>query len=222
MNHPNLVVVHYNSYAGGKFWINCLSHNPYAVPGLCVAEPQRPFDRWLLADLDLEEIQRRKIARINSTLPMTDDLKEWCMFELGCSQFWGDTLGNLLENDCTIPATTIQLLDQYRCFIVNHKPQDDTIDEIVKQLPQGKHILLTNAKNFQITSMNKKQSNPWDMRYDTTTNFDDFFVVDVDNTYMDTDRTINRVKECLEYLGLDTELDPNIHSFVTRYFDLHQ
>ena len=144
------------------------------------------------------------------------------MFELGCSQFWGNSLYEFLTQDYVIPQTTIQLLNQYRCFIVNHKPQDDTIDEIVKQLPRGKHILLTNAKNFQITSMNKKQSNPWDMRYDTTTNFDDFFVVDVDNTYMDTDRTINRVKECLEYLGLETELDPNIYSFVTRYFDLHQ
>jgi hypothetical protein len=222
MNHPNLVVVHYNSYAGGKFWINCLSHNLHAVPGLSVADPQRPFDRWLLDDLDLEEIQRLKIARINSTLPVTDDLKNWCMFELGCAQFWGDTLENLLKNDCDIPATAIQLLDQYRCFIVNHRPQHGTIDQLVAKLPRSKHILLTNAENFQITSAAIKRSVHWNARHDTTTNHDNFFVVDVDNTYMHVDRTINRVKECLQYLDLDTALDPNIHSFVTRYFDLHR
>jgi len=229
MNHPNLVVVHYNSYAGGKFWINCLSHNQGAVPELHVSSKLHnsdlwsyDSDLWLLDDLDLEEIQRRKIARINSTLPTKEHMYNWNKHELGCVQFWGDTLVNLLADANLVPKSALQLLDKYRCFIVSHKPQDDMIDQIVKKLPRVKHILLTNAKNFQITSINKKQSNPWNPRYDTITNHDNFFVVDVDNTYMHVDRTINRVKECLQYLDLDTALDPNIHSFVTRYFDLHR
>jgi hypothetical protein len=69
--------------------------------------------------------------------------------------------------------------------------------------------------------MDKKQTDTWPLRYDTSSTLD-AFVVDVDNIYMNVDLTINRVKECLEYLGLDSELDPNIHSFVTRYFDLHE
>ena len=85
MNHPNLVVVHYNSYAGGKFWINCLSHHMQAIPGLCVATPEHTHDLWLLDNLDAVEIQSRKIARINSTLPPKDKLTKWCMFELGCA-----------------------------------------------------------------------------------------------------------------------------------------
>lgn len=220
MNHPNLAVVHYNSYAGGKFWINCLSHSPQAIPGLCVAAPKHISDLWLLDDLDTDEIQRRKIARINSTLPPLDRLQKWCEFELGCSQFWGDTLKNLLESNRDISEYTIQLLDQYQCFIVNHRPQNAIAKEICDQLPKTKHILLTNATNFQNISMSKKQPDPWPLTYHTTSEID-AFVVDVDNTYMNVDRTINRVKECLEYLGLDTELHPNIHSFVKRYFDLH-
>lgn len=221
MNHPNLVVVHYNSYAGGKFWINCLSHSPHAVPGLCVASPTYDVDLWLLDNLDNKELQRRKIARINSTLPPLDRMSQWCMFELGCAQFWGDTLANLLENNHTIPSTTIQILDQYRCFIVNHKPQNEIAKGICDQLPNAKHILLKNAHDFQNISMSRKQLDPWQMTYDTTSEID-AFEVDVDNTYMHVDRTIDRVKECLQYLGLDTELDSNIHSFVTRYFNLHR
>ena len=223
MDHPNLVVVHYNSYAGGKFWINCLSHSRYAVPGLCVAEPHHTSDRWLLEDLDADKIQSRKIARINSTLPPIDNLKKWCTFELGCAQFWGCNLSKLLNNTGTVTNTAIQLLDQYRCFIVNHQPQDFVIEEICNKLPRARHVLLTNANNFQRTSVNKKQTdtNTDSLRFDTTSNIN-AFVVDVDNIYMNVDRTINCVKKCLEYLGLSTELDPNIHSFVTRYFDLHQ
>jgi len=221
MNHPNLVVVHYNSYAGGKFWINCLSHSRYAIPGLCVAEPQHTVDLWLLDDLDAEEIQRRKIARINSTLPPADLMHKWCQSELGCNQFWGYNFHEFLTQDLAIPKTTIQLLNQYRCFIVNHRPQNEIAKNICDQLPSAKHIILKNASNFQNISMSKKQSGPWTLTYDTTDEID-AFVVDVDNTYLDVDCTITRVKECLEYLGISTELDPNIHNFVTSYFDLHR
>jgi len=220
MNHPNLAVVHYNSYAGGKFWINCLSHSPQAVPGLCVAEPQHTVDLWLLDNLSTEEIQRQKIDRINSTLPTAELMHEWCQIELGCAQFWGNSLYEFLTQDYVIPQTTIQLLDRYQCFIVNHRPQNEIAKEICSQLSNAKHILLNNANNFQNISMSRKQLNPWKLTYNTTSEID-AFVVDVDNTYMDVDRTINRVKECLEYLGLGTDLDPNIHSFVKRYFDLH-
>jgi hypothetical protein len=221
MNHPNLVVVHYNSYAGGKFWINCLSHHAQAIPGLHVSGSQYDSDLWMLDQLDPQEIQRRKIIRINSTLPLPTRMKEWCQFELGCIQFWGNKLDRLLESNHTVPDTAIQLLNQYRCFIVNHRPQTNDIKKIFDIFPRAKHILLNNADRFQQNSMVKKQSNPWPMRYDTSTDID-MFTVDVDNTYMNIDLSIERVKDCLGYLGLSTELDPNIHGFVKRYFDLHE
>jgi hypothetical protein len=224
MNHPNLVVVHYNPYAGGKFWINCLSHSRHAVPGLCVAGPQYTHDFWLLDDLGPEEIQQRKIARINSTLLPAERMHEWCRDELGCGQFWGCNLYELLHTKATVATTAIQCLDQYKCFLVNHRPEDCFFEEVCSKLPQAQHILLKNADNFQRISLNKKQLDRnlvHTLAFDTTPSLD-AFVVDVDNTYMNVDFTINCVKECLEYLGLDTELDPNIHSFVTRYFDLHQ
>jgi hypothetical protein len=221
MNHPNLVVVHFNPYAGGKFWINCVSHSPWALPGLSVASPKYTTDLWLLDDLDADEIQRRKIARIHSTLPERSQMYNWCQSELGCNQFWGDTLRNLLfENKNIIQDTAIQLLDRYRCFIVNHQADDVACKKIFNLFPRAQHILLSNADNFQQNSMAIKQSDPWPLKYDIPTNLD-AFVVDVDNTYMNVDLTIARVKDCLQYLGLSTELDSNIHSFVTRYFELH-
>jgi hypothetical protein len=220
MNHPNLVVVHFNPYAGGKFWINCLSHHARALPGLCVAVPTHNVDLWLLEDLSAEDIQRRKIARINSSLPLPGLMNNWCQYELGCRQFYGNELDILLSSDHTIPNTSTQLLNQYQCFIVNHQPQTQEIEKIVNILPDVKHILLTNTANFQRISRVKKESNPFPMRSDTASDIDGF-IVDVDYTYMNVDRTIDRVKDCLEYLGLSIELDPNIYNFVTRYFELH-
>ena len=219
MNHPNLVVVHFNPYAGGKFWINCLSHHAQALPGLCVAVPTHDVDLWLLDDLDQSEIQRRKIDRINSSLPPIDNLVNWCQFELGCNQFWGNDLKGVLTPEYIIPHPSIQLLDRYRCFIVNHRTGTEC-NEISDQLHNARHIVLTNSKKFQRMSMSKKQPTPWPLQY-ATVSTPDAFVVDVDNTYMNVDRTIDRVKDCLEYLGLSTELDPNIYNFVTRYFELH-
>jgi len=221
MNHPNLVVVHFNPYAGGKFWINCLSHHAQVIPGLCVGIPKHDVDLWLLDDLNLQEIQRRKIDRINSTLPPIDDLSNWCQYELGCDQFWGNDLGVLLAQEYIIPHTSIQLLDRYRCFIVNHRANDVECKKIFNRLPRAQHIVLANSDNFQQISMAIKQSDPWPLKYDTPTTLD-AFVVDVDNTYMNVDLTLARVKDCLQYLGLITELDPNIYNFVKRYFDLHR
>ena len=220
MNHPNLVVVHFNPYAGGKFWINCVSHSPWVLPGLSVASPKHTKDLWLLDDLDADEIQRRKIARINSTLPEHSKMYNWCQFELGCAQFWGSNLTGMTTQKYNMPHTSAQLLDRYRCFIVNHQADDVACEKIFNLFPRAQHILLSNANNFQQNSMAIKQSDPWPLKYDIPTNLDSF-VIDVDNTYMNVDRTISRVKECLQYLGLSTELDPNIYNFVTRYFELH-
>ena len=104
---------------------------------------------------------------------------------------------------------------------MNHRPQDPNVQEICDRFPRAQHILLNNADNFQRTGMDKKQSDPWPLKYETTSSLD-AFVVDVDNTYMHVDRTVACVKECLAYLGRGTELDPNIHNFVKRYFDLHR
>jgi hypothetical protein len=221
MNHPNLVVVHFNSYAGGKFWINCLSHHAQVIPGLCVAVPKHDVDLWLLDDLGPEEIQRRKIDRINYSLPPADDLMNWCKYELGCDQFWGCELNALLTEEHTIPHTSIQLLDRYRCFIVNHQVDDITCRMIFDKLYNARHVVLNNATGFQSLSMTIKQPQPCELTYHVARDLD-AFVVDVDDTYMNTPRTIERVKDCLQYLGLSTELDPNIDSFVRRYFDLHQ
>lgn len=220
MNHHNLVVVHYNSYAGGKFWINCLSHSAGAIPGLAIA-PGHDSDLWVFDNLSLDEFQQRKISRINYSLPDRRNMTEWCMHELGCTAFWGDTLGAFLDSTKLPADNAIRLLDQHVCFIVNHKPQDFMINEIRQKLPNARHIIMANADNFQRVSMSIKQDDPWPMTYDTY-NDPDAFIVDVDQTYMDVDRTITRVKECLEYLGLSTELDPNIHNFVTNYFNLHR
>ena len=224
MNHPNLAVVHFNPYAGGKFWINCLSHHARAIPGLRVATPWHTEDLWLLDDLSHEEIQRRKIVCINSALPPAGQMNQWRYFELGCTYFWGDVLPKILEGNHTIPNPPMQLLNQYQCFIANHRTDTIGIKTTFDRFPNANHMLLTNAANFQQISRAKKQPSKrsWNLNWNDDIDIDDMFIVDVDNTYLDVERTIDCVKDCLEYLGLSTELDPNIHSFVTRYFDLHR
>jgi hypothetical protein len=64
MDHPNLVVVHYNQYAGGKFFINCLAHHDQVLPGLCVAAPVHTYDHWIFESIDATEKTQRKISRM--------------------------------------------------------------------------------------------------------------------------------------------------------------
>lgn len=218
MNHPNLVVVHYNQYAGGKFFINCLAHNNNILPGINITTR----DNWVIESSTVKEKTRWKIERINSTFP-TDPM-EWTQHELGCINFWGAFYYELIAQHKPVNPTAIELLKGNTCFIVSHL-MSETANSLEK-LPRARHIFLHNAKNFQELSAKIKcpyQDDPeFNLLFEEPPEIPGAFYLDVDNTYFDTEKTINEVERCIRWLGRYSELDTNLTDYITRYWGIHR
>lgn len=125
-------------------------------------------------------------------------------------------------------AVAVELLSQYHCFIVNHLTDPDRLDAIDQSLPMAKHIVLVNANEFCKMSIDKKAPTDYDHRLSAGsfnrhmfTNRNAFFL-DVDSAYSDSTQLMVQLHQCLAWMGLDTELDLRLHSFVRQYFSLHQ
>jgi hypothetical protein len=169
-----------------------------------------------------------KLQQIHNSLPPPDHLRKWERFELGCRAFWGGTLTELLQHTQQPNSVSTELLSQYRCFVVNHMTNPERLDTIDQNLPSAKHLVLVNADEFCKLSIAKKA--PVD--YDLTLSQGSFakhmfadrdtFFLDVDFAYSNLAQLTTYLHQCLTWLGLDTELDPALNSFVKRYFFLHQ
>ena len=219
MDHPNLVVVHYNQYAGGKFFINCLAHHAQVLPGLCVAAPDHDYDHWIF-DPGVTDKEQRKIDRINTTIP--NRMHEWAKAELGCTQFWGGLYGHWIRSSPNPNPWALKLLPDYRCFIVNHDLNCENFARTEKFWPNARHILLTNSTQFQQKAMPLKSPG-----FDLVDNIDSYafksvFSVDVDRTWFDVTHTVSTVEQCLKWLGLDYAWHGNMVSYINRYFTVHQ
>ena len=168
-----------------------------------------------------------KIQQIHNSLPPPEHLRKWARFELGCKSFWGGMLTRLLQH-AQASTVAVELLSQYHCFVVNHLTDPGRLDSINQALPEAKHIVLVNADEFCKMSINKKAPLDYDLKLSAGSfsrhmfaNRDAFFL-DVDVAYSDLSQLTAQLNRCLTWLGLDTELDPSLHSFVRRYFSLHQ
>jgi hypothetical protein len=212
--HPNLIVVHYRPYQGGKFFINCLAHHRAVMPQLDTSRylPGRNF----------------KLQQIHNSLPPLEHLRKWEKFELGCRFFWGSMLTGLLQQAAQPNAVSTELLRQYHCFIINHITNPERLDAIDHALPKARHIVLINADEFCKMSIDKKAPLDYDFKLSDGsfarhmfTNRDAFFL-DVDSVYSDLTQLTTQLHQCLTWLGLDTELDLSLHSFVRQYFSLHR
>ena len=223
MDHPNLVVVHYNQYAGGKFFINCLAHHNQVLPGLCVAAPVHTHDHWIFETLAATEKTQRKLSRINSTIPNRDQMHHWAQDELGCQQFWGWGIGELF-GPALVQASTdsLALLNSYRCFIVNHAMDMSTYNCIHNLWPQARNIVLHNESQFQSQAVQLKSPNYGSLKTTQLPLDLDAFYFDVDRTQFNQPAVIESTKQCLAWLGLDTHVNSNIHNYVERYFAIHQ
>lgn len=212
--HPNLIVVHYRPYQGGKFFINCLAHHRAVMPQLDTSRylPGNDF----------------KIQQIHNSLPPHEHLRKWTRFELGCKAFWGSMLTELLDHTQQPTPVSIELLNQHYCFVINHTTDFKRLDAINQALPGARHIVLVNADEFCKMSIDKKAPPDYDLALSAGsfdrhmfTNRNAFFL-DVDVAYSDLSKLTAQLNRCLAWLGLDTELDSSLHSFVRQYFSLHQ
>jgi hypothetical protein len=218
LDHPNLVVVHFGPYAGGKFWINCLAHHSGAMPLM-----GRLYDRhWAMFNLEDDLKQRLKLELINRTLPPPEELHRWCEYELGHIAMWGAPLKDLLQpdSDQLIDANALKLLDQYRCFMVNHG--DVSWHEVRSQLPNARHVFLINAEQFQRRAAVLKGQSVAPGYTPFPEAVSDAFYVNVGNTWFDANITEFYVKQCWDWMGLPPEPTPTLGSYIENYFTLHQ
>ena len=212
--HPNLIVVHYRPYQGGKFFINCLAHHRAVIPQLDTSMyvPGRDF----------------KIQQIHNSLPPPEHLRNWMKFELGCTYFWGGMLTGLLKQTVEPNTVAVDLLKQHCCFVVNHLTNPERLDAIDQALLRARHIVLVNADEFCKMSIEKKAPLDYDLNLSAVSfarhmfKDRDAFFLDVDLAYSSSTQLTIQLHQCLAWLGLDTELDPALHNFVKRYFLLHQ
>jgi hypothetical protein len=222
MDHPNLVVVHYNQYAGGKFFINCLAHHDQVLPGLCVAAPVHTYDHWIFEPLSAEQKTQRKIERINSTIPEQSRMHFWAQHELGCQQFWGWGFGHLWSQPVQAVDYSLTLLRSHRCFIVNHVMNINEFDRITKLWPQARHIVLHNETQFQHRAVQFKSPDYGTLKTAQLPRDLEAFYLDVDGTQFDPTAVIENTESCLEWLKLDANVNSNIYNYMKRYFAIHQ
>lgn len=224
-DHPNLIIIHFNQYAGGKFFINCLAHHARVLPGLGVS-PEHDHNMWMVSDLPDSEKNQKKITKINKTLPPTDQTDQWSSYEMGCVYFWGGGIANFLDPmppDVKDPSpTAISLMDRYYCFLVNHDIFDSRVSRIQQVWPRCRHIILHNTRKFQMHSAAFKSPDFLLNHQDLQQHVPGAFYLDVDETYFNESKIKESVRRCLTWLGLDHDLDPNMDHYIKRYLDLHQ
>lgn len=220
LNHPNLIVVTFDQYAGGKFFINCVSHNLGVLPGLSIVS-NHDQDSWVLAP-NLPNIikNEKKIERINSTLPSKSDMQDWSRYELDYDYFWGATSQDLIagqepNND------SVELLQKNICFLVNHDTSLDTYNKIKQQWPRARHVALINVFSFQKISAQDKNPNVTALGLSLPDNLLNVFYVDVDRIYPLPERVRQRAVECVEWIGVQSAMHPNLKDYVENYLKLH-
>lgn len=220
LNHPNLVVVTFDRYAGGSFFINCVSHNPGVLPGLSIV-PEHDLDVWIM-NPRLPDItkQEKKIERINSTLPAKIKMSDWASYELNFDYFWNAT-GEELINGQEPNPDAVALLQNNFCFLVNYDTSIETHNKIKQQWPLCKHVALTNVKDFQKFAALKKGSTEIPQASELPNDLDDVFYVDVDRVYSRPERMRQRAIECVEWFGVPSNLHPNLKDYSENYFQLH-
>jgi len=212
MDHPNLTVVHFNAYAGGKFWINCLAHHPDAMPLLGKITDHH----WSMCNLEDTFKQKLKLAHINSSLPSHDNLHRWCQYEHGHLEMWG-----VISSDA-VPENSLRLLDQYHCFTVNHNVSVSRFQHIWDTFPLVKHIVLVNATKFQTLAAKLKSEDFDIITTDLPLDYNDVFYVNVDRIWFNLPLLGQTVRQCWDWLGLCEHTRTDVYDYATRYFELHQ
>lgn len=219
LDHNNLVVVHYNQYSGGKFFINCLAHTPGVLPGIGITPPDHGHDLALL-DRPALEFESLKIKRIASTLPELSRIKDWAGYELGCKYFWGGLCYQLLAGQKPNP-TAIDLLQNNICFLVNHDMREWTYKRINMMWPNAQHIILYSSIEFQQLARNLKNPHAELIFDELPTNLSAFYL-NVDLTFFDHNQVKKTVRNCLSWLGVGhAQISSRVDNYINDYINLH-
>jgi hypothetical protein len=193
------------------------------LPGLCVAAPVHTYDHWIFKPLSAEEKTQRKISRINGTIPDRDLMHFWAREELGCQQFWGWGLGEIFDPTVIqAPKESLSLLEDYKCFIVNHVMDMGMYNRIRTLWPRAQHIVLHNEKEFQSQAVSLKSPDYGPLKTAQLPRDLEAFYFDVDGSQFDHTAVVENTERCLEWLGLNILVNSNIHNYVERYFAIHQ
>ncbi len=210
-----MVFVHYWPYQGGKFFANCLAHHNSFMPHLNQHQRSHPS---------------HKIKYVHDSLPPPDRISRWVQYELGCRKFWGGNLHDIQHRGIVPDADAIKMLDQHKCFMVNHSYHTEFMRKLQTDLPQVFHIVLNNGQRFFELAVKLKQPSALWLQHNHRYSMacpqfpvpnSRSFVVDVDSVYFDRSAVRPQVEKCLKEMGLSTDLDPSLEDFIDRYFDLH-
>ena len=221
LDHPNLIVIHYWPYQGGKFFANCLAHHDSVMPQLDQHQRHQHF---------------HKLKYVHDSLPPPESVSRWNEYELGCRDFWGVNLHDIMNRGLVPDEGAIKLMDHYKCFLINHCCHPDFIHKLQTDLPHAFHIVLTNGQRFLELAVKLKQPGASTAEWLERNRMDPLaylqspvhmytnpglFVVDVDSVYFDRSAVRPQIEKCLKEMGLSTNLDPSLEDFIDRYFDLH-
>ena len=152
-----MIIVHFPSYSGGKFIINCLALSKHAVP-----QHTEVATHLLNKPTDYDY----RLNAVLSTLPSSDDMKEWLSWEFGDSHLWG-AVDECLHNwkhckpNNKVDKLLSNLVNNKICvFITSHWEGD--IKDIVDVWGNAQIICLTNSKKFWEIAVNLKHTNTTD------------------------------------------------------------
>lgn len=231
MNSNNLVVVHFNQYTGGKFYINLLSHHEGILPGLGVHDDTGPRHAWMLTG---ENVEENKIKTINQTIPPRERMYSWSQYELGCKYFWGALFYQIIDRSVKPGNASLDLLKRNLCFICNHEIEFRDFKRCTTTWPKAQHIVLYNGRKFQTRAASFKTLLPrytytepnWihDPSIQTWLAVKNIrvFKVDVDTTFVSEKRIIESVNTCMIWLGKAYDPHLNFQSYLQKYLRLHQ
>lgn len=219
LNSDRLIIVVYNPWAGGKFFVNALGLSNRAVlqhADYAAMQLDGKVNAWAKYDILKQRLDKTTTR--------------WLDLGLGCSNLFGD---NLKDPNSYPPLITRLSNNNHYFFVVAHN--ESIARSLTKTWPNAKIIYVCNSFNFVSWRFNHKTRRDvplcsWFPNYQRLSEVDvDFsnFVyefphqkvtVDAD-VFLDKDKLLCCVKFLYQWLGLDDYNDILINDYYDFYMD---
>lgn len=164
-NSPNLIVMWYPRFAGGKFIMNCLSLSRHCVPmdiEMCNHLVNFPTD------------YSYRLSKVIATLPPKEDMDRWHNYEFNNAKFYDDPEPDKYKSENLlfsryqkgiihkdgIDKRISTLIDKNIDFFAETRANNiDHITQYTSLWPNARIIKLINFEKFQPLAASKKQKN---------------------------------------------------------------